>query len=73
MLLGPHETARRLEHQHRPGWSIWYGSNTRQYWALATWACAMFDAATPEALEADIVMFEVFYPKPGRRSDAVGD
>jgi hypothetical protein len=53
MLLGPHEIARRLEYRHQPGWSVWYGAQTRQFWAVACWvrtAGAMFGAATPEAL-----------------------
>ena len=50
MLLGPHETARRLEDRHQPGWSVWYGTQTRQYWAVACWvraAGAMFGASSP--------------------------
>ena len=76
MLLGPHDIARRLEYQHRPGWSIWYGKQTRQYWAVACWertAGAMFAAATPEALDAAITTFEVLHPKPRRRTHAMGD
>jgi hypothetical protein len=76
MLLGPHDIARRLEYQHRPGWSIWYGGETRQYWALACWMRAageMFGADTPEALEAAMATFETRHPKPRQRSHALGD
>jgi hypothetical protein len=75
MILGPPDIARRLEYQHRPGWSVWYGRQTRQYWALACWvrpAGAMFGAATPEALDAAIVTFEALHPKPAQRSHALG-
>ena len=67
MLFGPHEIARRIQYQHRPGWSIWYGRETRQYWALARWTRAtgaMFSAETPQALEAAIATFETHHPKP---------
>jgi hypothetical protein len=67
MLLGPHDIARRLEYQHRPGWVVWWGEHTRQYWALATWIhtpYGMLCAATPEALDAAIATFEMFHPQP---------
>jgi hypothetical protein len=76
MPLGPHGIARRLQHRHRPGWSIWYGRQTRQYWALASWARTshgMFGAATPEALEAAIAIFETLHPKPAQRSHDLVD
>jgi hypothetical protein len=75
MLLGPHDIARRLEHQHRPEWVIWYGTQTRQYWAMARWVArpyAMVSAPTPEALDAAIAVFETVHPKPRhRRAHAV--
>jgi hypothetical protein len=67
MLLGPHEIARRIEYEHRPGWVAWYGRHTRQYWAVATWVRtphAMLGAATPDALDAAITTFEMLHPKP---------
>jgi hypothetical protein len=70
MLLGPHDIARRLEYQHSPGWLVWYGRHTRQYWALARWARTrdgFLTAATPEALDAAIAAFEMFHPRPGCR------
>jgi hypothetical protein len=76
MLLGPHDIARRLQYRHRPGWSVWYGGRTRQYWALACWvrpAGALFAADTPEALDAAIATFETLHPKPKQRSHAVAD
>jgi hypothetical protein len=76
MLLGPHDIAQRIEYQHRPGWSVWYGRKTKLYWALACWVRTpggMFSAATPEALDAAIATFETLHPKPGRRSHAVAD
>jgi hypothetical protein len=76
MLLGPHDIARRLQYRHRPGWLIWYGAQTRQYWALASWARtrhSMFGADTPEGLEAAITTFETLHPKPGQRPHALAD
>jgi hypothetical protein len=66
MLLGPAEIALRIQYQHRPGWLVWYGNYTKQYWALASWvldARAILDAATPDALEAGITAFERLHPK----------
>jgi hypothetical protein len=75
MLFGPHEIARRFEYRHRPGWSVWYGAKTRQYWAVACWLRpgGMLGADTSEALEAAIGAFEVLQPKPSVRSHALGD
>jgi predicted TIM-barrel fold metal-dependent hydrolase len=76
MLLGPHDIARRLQYQHRPGWSIWYGAQTRQYWALARWARTphcMFGADTPEQLQAAITTFETLHPSLAQRSHALAD
>lgn len=70
MLLGPHEIARGIEWSHRPGWVVWYGEHTRQYWALACWvraSYAMLTAATPDALAAAMAVFEMFNPKPGHQ------
>jgi hypothetical protein len=70
MLAGPHEIARQFGAKHRPWWLIWYGEQTRQYWALAAWVRtphAMFGAATPDALDAAIATFETLHPRPGRR------
>jgi hypothetical protein len=67
MLLGPHDLARRIEHRHRPGWVVWYGRHTRQYWALASWVRtphAMLAAATLDEIEAAIAGFELLHPKP---------
>jgi hypothetical protein len=76
MILGPHEIARRMEYQHRPWWVVWFGSHTRQYWAVASWVRGphgMLAAATPEALEAAIAAFEAFHPKPRHgQAHAVG-
>jgi hypothetical protein len=74
MLLGPHDIARRLEHQHRPGWVVWYGERTRQYWAMAVWVRtprSLLGGATPEALDAAIATFEMFHPKPRRHARAL--
>jgi hypothetical protein len=76
MLLGPHDIARRLQYQHHPGWSVWYGAQTRQYWALASWvrtAHDMFGADTPEALDAAIATFESLHPKPAQHCHALAD
>ena len=65
MLLSPDEIARRIQHRHRPGWSVWYGRSTGQYWALAPGLRTlhgMFGAATPEALDAAITTFETLSP-----------
>jgi hypothetical protein len=70
MLLGPREIARRIEYKNRPWWSVWYGRQTRLYWAVACWVRtpdAMLSAATPEALDAAIANFEAFHPKPGQQ------
>jgi hypothetical protein len=65
MLLGPDEIARRIEYQRRPGWLVWYGQYTRQYWALAAWAPrGMLAATNPDALDAAMTTFEMFHPKP---------
>jgi hypothetical protein len=67
VLLGPDDLARRIEYQHRPGWIVWYGRRTREYWALAAWvrtAQALLGAATPDALVAAMVAFEAIYPRP---------
>jgi hypothetical protein len=67
MLLGPQEMARRIEYKHRPGWLVWFGRYTRQYWAMACWVRtphAMLRADTPEALDAAIVTFEMLFSKP---------
>jgi hypothetical protein len=76
MLLGPHDIARRLQYRHGPGWSIWYGPKTRQYWALAPRARTrhgMFGADTPEALEAAIAAFETLHAKSRQRPHALAD
>ena len=70
MLLDPDEMARRLQYRHRPGWSVWFGHSTRQYWAVACWvrgADGMLGAASPEALDAAIRSFELLHPKPQRQ------
>ena len=67
MLLGPQEIALRIAWKHRPGWVVWYGERTREFWALACWVRtphAMFGAATPNALDAAMTTFETFHPKP---------
>lgn len=67
MLLGPKEIALRIEYEHRPGWLVWYGDQTHQYWAMATWVRtprAMLGADTPDALDAAITTFEMRHPKP---------
>jgi hypothetical protein len=67
MLLGHHEIARHIEYKNRPWWMVWYGDQTRQFWAMAHWVCtpqAMLSAATPDALNAAIATFEILYPKP---------
>ena len=69
MLLGPHEIARRLEYKKRPWWLVWYGQQTRQFWAVASWVRApdaMLSAPTPEALDAAIATFEQHHPKPSQ-------
>jgi hypothetical protein len=69
MLLGPHEIARHIEYKHRPWWLVWYGEQTRQFWAMSHWVhtpYAMLGADTPDALNAAIATFETLHPKPGR-------
>ena len=76
VLLGPHEIARRMEYKKRPWWLIWYGQQTRQFWAVASWVRApdaMLSAATPEALNAAIAIFETLHPKPGQQRRAIGN
>jgi hypothetical protein len=76
MLIGPDEIVQRIQHQHRPGWLVWYGRATKQYWALASWvhaSHAMIGAASPDAIAAAMVTFEMLHPKHGQqRSRAVG-
>jgi hypothetical protein len=74
MLLGPDEIARRIQHHHRPGWSVWYGRSTAQFWAVACWTRTphdMLGAATPAALDAAMVAFETLYPKPAHTAHAL--
>jgi hypothetical protein len=69
MLLGPAEIARRIQHQHRPGWLVWHGKYTGHYWALARWAPTphgLLGAATPDELDAAIATFELLHPKPAQ-------
>jgi hypothetical protein len=66
MLFGPDEIAQLIQHQHRPGWLVWYGRATKQYWALAAWvhgSQAMLGAAAPEAIDTAMTTFETIYPK----------
>ena len=70
MLLGPDEIAQRIQYQHRPGWQVWYGRATRQFWAMALWVPgpnALLGAAAPGAIEAAMATFERLYPKHGRQ------
>jgi hypothetical protein len=67
MSLDPDDIARRLQHRHWPGWSVWHGRATRHYWALASWVpglAGMLSAATPDALDAAIAIFVGLHPKP---------
>ena len=69
MLVGPDDMARQIQHRHQPGWLVWYGRRTGQYWALAAWTRAqreMLGAATPGALDAAMTAFEALHPKPLR-------
>jgi hypothetical protein len=62
--------ARRIEYRLRPWWVVWYGTHTRQYWAMAAWVSGMhgmLSAPGPNALYAAITAFEMLYPKPGER------
>ncbi|HEU5159525.1 MAG TPA: hypothetical protein VFU43_21185 [Streptosporangiaceae bacterium] len=64
-LPSPQDMARHLQHRHRAWWLIWYGAQTRQYWALALWVhtpYALLSAATPEALDAAIATFHSLHP-----------
>jgi hypothetical protein len=72
----PDEIARRLQHRHHPGWSVWFGNRTRQYWAAACWvrpAGGLIGAITPDGLEAAIASFEEVHPKPALRHAHVVD
>ncbi|HEU5161180.1 MAG TPA: hypothetical protein VFU43_29565 [Streptosporangiaceae bacterium] len=75
MPLGPHDIARRLQHRHSPRWLVWYGSFTRQFWALAHGARTpdgMLAATTPDALDAAITAFENRHPENAKhRSHAM--
>jgi hypothetical protein len=67
MLPGPDEMARQIQHRHRPGWLVWYGRATGQFWAMAAWARRPYGlvcAPTPDLLDAAIATFETFHPKP---------
>jgi hypothetical protein len=76
MLSRPDEIAQRIQYRHRPGWLVWYGRATKQYWALASWVHiphAMLGAAAPDAIDAAMTTFEMLYPKRGQQqSRAVG-
>lgn len=46
----PHAAARRLEAE-RPGWRVWWGDKTRQFWAIERGrAGRMVEAETIDAL-----------------------
>jgi hypothetical protein len=67
MLLGPDEIAWRIQHQHQPGWVVWYGKATGLYWALASWVPTLdgfVGAPAPETLDAAIATVEMLHPKP---------
>jgi hypothetical protein len=69
-MLGPDDIARGIAHRHRPWWAVWYGHHTGRYWALPRWVhparARLIDAPTPDTIEAAIVNFEMFNPKPTR-------
>lgn len=73
MLPSPHEIARQIQHHHRPGWLVWFGPYTKQYWALARWVRAshMLSASTPDELVTAITAFETHHPKPVQQSTHV--
>ena len=68
MLFGPDEIAQRIQYRHRPGWLVWYGRATKQYWALASWvhgSQAMLGAPAPEVIDRAMTTFETIYPRYG--------
>jgi hypothetical protein len=73
MLLNPHDIARRIQSRYAPGWLVWYGGQTREYWAapLPWWIpksrAQLLKGATPESLEAAIKTFEMLNPKPSHQ------
>ena len=69
MLIGPDEIARRIQYEH-PGWVVWFGHSTGQYWAMAWWvhvSSGMMQAADPDTLAAAIAAFELLHPRPEQR------
>jgi hypothetical protein len=70
MLFSPDDIALRIQYEHRPGWLVWYGRETRQYWAMPLWihTSGLLNNAVPDLLDAAMRTFETFYPRPTGRA-----